>query len=469
MISRSLMPQYKSNLLSNYAKLMKFVVIDDDPTGSQTVHDCLLLLKWDCSTLVKGFESNSNLFFILANTRSLSENDAKLTIEEICKNLKTVIASQAYEEEIIFISRGDSTLRGHNFLEPSTLNSCLGPFDATFHIPAFIEGKRLTINGSHFVDKIPINQTIFARDKIFGFETSNVKHLLFQQSKSQINFEDIQNLLLSDIEILNDEENNIVFKKLKELKNNKHVIVDIENYSQLNKFSLVIKKLTNQKKFLFRTAASFISSISEKKTVSKGKAFFSNLRIRSKENSFLPGLIIVGSYVELSTIQLKNLLEISNCNPIELDVFEFFKIISSDNNMPRNLFKKKFLKEIRFSFEKGKTPVLFTSRKFMFLDYSEQFYFYNSLACFIAELVADLKYEIGYLISKGGITTNMILSDGLNADYVYLEGQILTGISVVTYNLKNNMRLPIVTHPGNIGTKDSLVNIWKVFENKNNF
>ena len=144
---------------------MNFVVIDDDPTGSQTVHDCLLLLKWDCSTLAKGFESKSNLFFILANTRSLSENDAKLTIEEICKNLNTVITSQAYEEEIIFISRGDSTLRGHNFLEPVALNSYLGPFDATFHIPAFIEGKRLTINGLHFVDETPISQTIFASDK----------------------------------------------------------------------------------------------------------------------------------------------------------------------------------------------------------------------------------------------------------------------------------------------------------------
>ena len=396
---------------------MKFVVIDDDPTGSQTVHDCLLLLKWDCSTLVKGFESKSNLFFILANTRSLSENDAKLTIEDICKNLKSVIASQAYDEEIIFISRGDSTLRGH-----------------------------------------------------LGYSTSKVKNLLFQQSKSQINLEDIQNLLLSDIEMLNDEENNIVFKTLKNLKNNKHVVVDVENYSQLKKFSLVIKKLIKQKKFLFRTAASFISSISEKKSVSQSEIFFSNLRIRNKEKSFLPGLIIVGSYVELSTIQLNNLLEISNCNPVELDVFEFFKITSSDNNQKRrNLFKNKFLKEIRFSFERGKTPVLFTSRKFMSLDSSELFNFYNLLACFIAELVADLKYEIGYLISKGGITTNLILSKGLNADYVYLEGQILTGISVVTYNLKNGEKLPIVTHPGNIGTKDSLVNIWKVFENKNNF
>ena len=112
---------------------------------------------------------------------------------------------------------------------------------------------------------------------------------------------------------------------------------------------------------------------------------------------------------------------------------------------------------------------IWPSRKFLSLDYSEQFHFYNSLACFIAELVAVLKYEIGYLISKGGITTNLILSNGLNASYVYLEGQILTGISVVTYKLKNNEKLPIVTHPGNIGTKDSLVNIWKVFEKKINF
>ena len=163
---------------------------------------------------------------------------------------------------------------------------------------------------------------------------------------------------------------------------------------------------------------------------------------------------------------MNNLLEISNCNPVELDVFEFFKITSSDNNQKRmNLFKKKFLKEIRYSFEKGKTPALFTSRKFMSLDSSELFNFYNLLASFIAELVSDLKYEIGYLISKGGITTNLILTNGLNADYVYLEGQVLTGISVVTHKLKNEEKLPIVTHPGNIGTKDSLVNIWKVFEN----
>ena len=449
---------------------MKVIVIDDDPTGSQTVNNCLLLLKWDYSTLIKGFKSKSNLFFILANTRSLSENDAKLRLVEICNALKKVISKESYKEEYIFVSRGDSTLRGHNFLEPKIMNDCLGPFDATFHIPAFIEGKRMTIDGDHFVDNVPVSQTIFAKDKIFGYKTSNVKQLLFQKCKSQIKFNDIQNLKISELKVLESKEKNIVFNKIRNLKENSHVIVDIENYTQLKKFSLSIKKLIKQKKFLFRTAASFISSISAVKDNPKEPFFYSLIRRTNSEKKFLPGFLLIGSYVELSTIQLNNLLEISNCNPVELDVFEFFKITSSDNNQKRrNLFKNKFLKEIRFSFEKGKTPVLFTSRKLISLDSSELLNFYNLLACFIAELVADLKYEIGYLISKGGITTNLILSNGLNADYVYLEGQIFKGISVVTYDLKNDEKLPIVTHPGNIGTEDSLVNIWKVFESKNNF
>ena len=450
---------------------MKIVVIDDDPTGSQTVKKCLLLLKWDYSTLVKGFKDGSKLFFILANTRSLSEHDAKLRIEEICHNLKKVVASKAYKnEEIIFISRGDSTLRGHNFLEPNIVNKCLGPFDATFHIPAFIEGKRLTINGYHFVDKVPIDKTIFAKDKIFGYETSNIKNLLLQKSKSQIKFDDIQNLKLSDFEILDIDENNIIFNRLKNLKNNTHVIVDVENYSQLKKFSLVINKLIKQKKFLFRTAASFISSISQIKSEPQEQIYFSSLIRKNKENRFLPGLLIVGSYVELSTLQLEILFQKSDCARIQLDVFEFFEIISSKKNQKRlDLFKNKFLLEIRSNLKKGKTPVLFTSRKFISLDNSEQFDFYNSLAQFIAEIVAEVKYEIGYLISKGGITTNLILTNGFNLDYVYLEGQIETGISLVTCKMKIDSKLPVVTFPGNIGTKDSLFNVWKILENNKNF
>ena len=73
---------------------MKIIVIDDDPTGSQTVSDCLLLLRWDHETLLKGFNNNSQIFFILANTRSLSEDDARERIQEICINLSIIIRNK---------------------------------------------------------------------------------------------------------------------------------------------------------------------------------------------------------------------------------------------------------------------------------------------------------------------------------------------------------------------------------------
>ncbi len=447
---------------------MKVIVIDDDPTGSQTVNNCLLLLKWDYSTLIKGFQSKSNLFFILANTRSLSENDAKLRLLEICNALKKIISNESFKEEFIFVSRGDSTLRGHNFLEPEIINDCLGPFDATFHIPAFIEGKRITIDGDHFVDNVPVSQTIFAKDKIFGYKTSNIKKLLFQKSKSQIKLNDIQNLNLSELKVLESKEKNIVFNKIRNLKENAHVIVDVENYSQLKKFSLSIKKLSNQKKFLFRTAASFISSVSDVKDNPQEPFFYSLLRRKNSEKKFLPGFLVIGSYVELSTMQLKEFLEISDCSPIELNVFEFLRISKLKNNQNQLvLFKNNILMQIRSILKQENTPVLFTSRKEVSLvNNDEQVNFYNSIAHFISEIVSDLKYEIGYLVSKGGITSNVILSNGFRADYVYLQGQIITGVSLVTLKLKNDENLPIVTFPGNIGNQDSLVKVWTILENK---
>ncbi len=449
---------------------MKVIVIDDDPTGSQTVNNCLLLLKWDYSTLIKGFKSNSNLFFILANTRSLSENDAELRLVEICNALKKVISKERYKEEFIFVSRGDSTLRGHNFLEPKIMNDCLGPFDATFHIPAFIEGKRITVDGDHFVDNIPASQTIFAKDKIFGYETSNIKKLLFHKSNSQIKLNDIQNLKLSELKVLESKKKNIVFNKIRNLKENSHVIVDVENYSQLNNFSLSIKKLSKHKKFLFRTAASFISSITGVKDNPQEPLFYSLLRRKNNEKKFLPGFLVIGSYVELSTIQLKELLEISDCVPIELDVFEFFRISKLKNRQDQlRLFKNKFLGQIRSILRQDNTPVLFTSRKEVSLSNNDdQVNFYSSLANFISELVSDLKNEIGYLVSKGGITSNVILSNGFKANYVYLQGQIITGVSLVTFKLENDENIPIVTFPGNIGNQNSLVKLWRILENKNN-
>ena len=443
---------------------MKIIVIDDDPTGSQSVHDCLLLLNWNYETLLKGLQSNSRLLFILANTRALQEKEVKKRLKEICNNLYKISVENNLQDDLLFVSRGDSTLRGHNFLEPDLINKYLGPFDATFHIPAFLEGNRITVNGKHFVNGIPAHKTSFAKDNIFGYATNDLKKLLHKKSRSKLQLKNIENL--NCIEEYSSYELN---KFMENLKNNTHVIVDVDKYHQLEKFSELIREFSKNKKFLFRTAASFLKAISNTTNVNKSNFYFSQLRLRNKLNKFLPGLIIIGSYTDISTKQLKKLLKLEFFEGIELDVEKFYKIhVAKDKETQILKYKKIILKTIRTSIKNSYIPVIFTTRKEKVLENNfHQMDFYNSLSFFIAEIVADIKYEIGYIISKGGITSNTILNSSFNIDYVYLEGQICSGISLVKAKLiNNNNDLPVITFPGNLGNVCTLQEVWEAIENK---
>jgi len=442
---------------------MKIIVIDDDPTGSQSVHDCLLLLNWNYETLLKGLLSKSSLLFVLANTRSLSEKEVKKRLQEICNNLKKVSIENNIRDNLLFVSRGDSTLRGHNFLEPDLMNEYLGPFDATFHIPAFLEGNRITLNGKHFVNGIPAHKTTFAKDIIFGYETNDLKKLLYKKSKSKIELKNIDHL-----NCIEQKSSHELKKYMENLQNNTHVIVDIDKFSQLEKFSEIIRKLIKNKKFLFRTAASFLKAISNTKNSRKSNFYYSQLRAINKLNQFLPGIIIIGSYTDISTRQLKNLLEFDSFHAIEIDVEKFYKIhVSKEKDNQVFKLKKFILENIRITLKNSYIPVIYTSRKEKILENNlDQIDFYNSLSFFVAEIVADIKNEIGYLISKGGITSNTILNSSFNVDYVYLEGQIYSGISLVKVKLNNNNYLPVITFPGNLGDDYSLKDVWQVIENK---
>ncbi|MEO0927429.1 MAG: four-carbon acid sugar kinase family protein, partial [Cyanobacteria bacterium J06643_13] len=128
----------------------KIIVIDDDPTGSQTVHSCLLLMQWDVATLKRGLLDRAPIFFILSNTRAMNPQQAAETTQEICQNLKVAIA-EAGIKDFLVVSRSDSTLRGHYPVETDVIAQELGGFDAHFLTPAFFEGGRITVDLTHYL------------------------------------------------------------------------------------------------------------------------------------------------------------------------------------------------------------------------------------------------------------------------------------------------------------------------------
>ncbi|KAB5524604.1 hypothetical protein DKX38_022353 [Salix brachista] len=96
----------------NQSNSKTVVVLDDDPTGTQTVHDIEVLTEWSVESLVEKFRKKPKCFFILTNSRSLSSEKASALIKDICGNLSTA-GKSVENNDYTVVLRGDSTLRGH--------------------------------------------------------------------------------------------------------------------------------------------------------------------------------------------------------------------------------------------------------------------------------------------------------------------------------------------------------------------
>jgi hypothetical protein len=54
----------------------RLVILDDDPTGTQTIADLPVLTSWSVADLTWALQQSTTGFFVLTNTRSLSADDA---------------------------------------------------------------------------------------------------------------------------------------------------------------------------------------------------------------------------------------------------------------------------------------------------------------------------------------------------------------------------------------------------------
>lgn len=211
----------------------KIIVIDDDPMGSQTVHSCLLLMRWDTETLRQGLRDASPIFFVVTNTRSLNAEQAATINRQVCQNLKLALAAENIQEYLL-VSRSDSTLRGHYPVETDALAEELGPFDAHFKVPAFLEAGRITRNSVHYLKLngayTPVHKTEFARDSVFGYRHSYLPKYVEEKTKGRIQAEKVECFWLADIRAG-------CLERLLKLNHNQCAVVDAETQADLNQFS----------------------------------------------------------------------------------------------------------------------------------------------------------------------------------------------------------------------------------------
>lgn len=425
----------------------KIIVLDDDPTGSQTVHSCLLLTRWDVATLKAALADSAPLFFILTNTRGMDATRAATVTREVCDKLKLALAD--YPGPVLFVSRSDSTLRGHYPVETDVMNAVLGPFDATLLTPAFFEGGRVTRDSTHYLmvdgKPVPTHETEFARDSVFGYRTAFLPDYVAEKTGGRVAAEDVARLTLADLR------KGQAGTWLNGLHDNRVGVVDGESMDDYRLFAdAALKAAADGKRLLFRSAASLLTALAKLPPQPVSAESFATL-VRDDR----PGVIVVGSHVAKTTAQLTVLLKQRGMVGLPLDVAR----------LPgaRAAMVDELTTSIAHAHARGLTPVVFTSRtELQFTNVAARLTFGEAVSGTLMDVVKQLPQTLGFLISKGGITSNDVLSTGLALTASRVLGQILPGVTVVQTPPDHRLpHLPVVIFPGNVGDDEALAEAYR--------
>ena len=428
----------------------KIVVLDDDPTGSQTVHDIYVYTDWKQETLNEAFASNDKLFYILTNSRSFT---AKQTEEEHRKIAGAILdASRKTGKDFLVISRSDSTLRGHYPLETEVLRDALGKdIDGEVLCPFFPEGGRFTIGDIHYVKQgdtlVPAAETEFAKDATFGYTKSDLKEYVEEKTGGAYKAEDVISIGLDELRA---QDVDTVVEKLMSAHDFGKIVVNSESYDDLKVFCYALYLAMREgRRYLFRSAAGLVKTLACIDT--KPYLTRDDLVTDAKEKG---GLILIGSHMQKTTAQLEELRKIPGIDFIEFD---------SDLVLEPEAFAAetaRVQKQIDSDVESGTTVCFYTKRNVLLLENdTKEAALLRSVAISdaVQSFAANLKTKPAFIIAKGGITSSDVGVKALKVRKALVLGQAAAGIPV--WRTGPDSRFPglaYVIFPGNVGTQTTL-------------
>ena len=458
-------PARSEQLLSEAMKEFdsKIVVLDDDPTGVQTVHDISVYTDWTEESMRQGFQEEGSMFFILTNSRSFSAEKTALVHARIAENLEKVSAETGMP--FFLISRGDSTLRGHYPLEMDVLrrNSHLNTADIEILCPFFPEGGRYTFGDVHYVQDgewfIPAGETEFARDKTFGFHASDLKEYVEEKTGGRKKAADCLSISLEELAGCDVDS---IEEKLRSAPAGTTVIVNAISYADLKLFCAALVRATKDKgdrpgrHFLARTAAAFPKVMGRVTDI----PLLCREDLKRAESAGKPqtrngGLVIIGSHVKKTTDQLECLKRA--CLPIEYIEFDV-NAIFRDGGLISERDRAAALADQAIG--AGKTTVIYTTRKLLApesLSKEELLSISVQISEALTGILSCLTKAPGFLIAKGGITSADVGTKGLLVKKAVVMGQIKKGIPVWKTGPESRFPdLPYIIFPGNVGGTDAL-------------
>lgn len=416
----------------------RIVILDDDPTGTQTVSNVEVILHPSLEAYRRFFAGSEQAVYVLTNSRALPEAEAIALISRI----RDEVALAAYEAgvPVTCILRGDSTLRGHVFAE---MDALAAPFEdwVGLFIPAFPEGGRVTHNGIHYLivndERIPVAQTEFARDTTFGYQSERLVDWVAEVGNGR----SARSLPLEEVRTQGSE---LVCRALIEAPTGSIIIPDAEQRTDLE---IVIRGLLDAEQcgrhIIVRCASTFA-------------AMRAKLHARQLQNIDPidgPILLVCGSHTQASSRQLAKLVE-CGVSPVVIPT-DWLLREGQEAVIPR------LAQQISLDLEEHKFAILATERLRLpeHGDLATGAKIMSALTATVARVAGECKA----LIVKGGISSAQVATDGLSSTHAWVRGQLAAGISLWDLTLVDGRQLPYAVIPGNVGNDTTLVEIARLF------
>nr|WP_245867618.1 nucleotide-binding domain containing protein [Sporomusa silvacetica] len=329
--------------------------------------------------------------------------------------------------------------------------------DGEIICPYFREGGRFTIDNIYYVQYgdflVPAGETEFAKDKTFGYQSSDLTEYIEEKSKGRYKKEQVVTISLQELRALNIEK---IVDKLIHVTNFGKVVVNAIDACDVKVFCIAFyRALAQGKVFLFRTVAGIVKelgAIADKPLLTRQEMVTSS--------GATGGIIVVGSHTEKTTSQVEQLKTVAGIRFIEFN---------SDLVLEEERFQEEIdsvVKQEEALLNQGVTVVVYTKRKLLTLDNDSK---KDALARSVKisdavqSLVGRLNVTPAFVVAKGGITSSDVGTKALKVKRANVLGQIRPGVPVWQTGEESKFpQIPYVIFPGNVGEQNTLKEVVEI-------
>ena len=452
------------------------VVLDDDPTGTQSVADLPVLTRWEVADFQWALHQGKPAVYVLTNTRSLDPGEAAARNEEVVRNALAAARDGQGEVRLGFVSRSDSTLRGHFPLEPDVIAATVAAesgeaTDGVVMVPAFPDAGRITIGGVHYTrgpeagGLTPVAETEFAKDATFGFANSEMAKYVEEKSQGRFAAESV---IVLDLNIIRagsatgqpEVSAKAIADAIEPATASTPIVVDIVTENDMRALALGLEEAERRgKKLLYRVGPPFMRArIGQdiRPELSGEEAYAGNTP------SEAGGLIVVGSHVGVTTRQLKVLTDRhSSARIVEIDVE---KLLGEEAPAYLDQTVDAVVEALRSG-----DVIVHTSRLLIKTDDpAESLRIARTVSAAVVAVVnRTLKtFPPRFVIAKGGITSSDVAAHGLEIRHAIVRGPMLPGIVSLWEPVDGPAKgIPYIVFAGNVGDDESLAQVTSKLSN----